>query len=191
MVVLSSNVLPQIRLTVDEYLQADLPEGHRYELVNGVVEMPPAPDMGHADSVDVLYQAICEYGKATPGAFVRVTTRAAVRIPRKETVRDPDVAVYAKWGNRGLGWRGWLQFTPFLVAEVVSPGQSLRDYRDKKADYWRAGIREYWIVDPEREAVTVMTRGRKRWKKTVFARRQHARSTALPGFTVPVAHLVA
>jgi Uma2 family endonuclease len=190
MVVLSSNILPELRLTVEEYLQADLPEGQRYELVEGIVEMSPTPDMAHADSVDALLEALYEYGRAHPGAFARVTTRASVAIEGKSTVREPDLAVYAEWSTRERGWAAWLKVVPILVAEVVSPGQAIRDYRDKRKDYWRAGIREYWIIDPDAKNVSVLTRGEKRWDRTVFALDQEVRSLVLPGFAVAVWRLV-
>lgn len=190
MVVLSSNVLPELRLTVEEYLQADLPEGQRYELVDGVVAMSPTPDMDHADSVDALLEALYEYKKLTPGAFARATTRASVAIAGKDTVREPDLAVYAQWGKRGQGWAAWLEFVPILVAEVVSPSQAIRDYRDKRKDYWRAGIREYWIIDLDARNVSVLTRGEKRWGRTIFMLEQETRSVVLPGFVVPVSRLL-
>jgi len=42
--------------------------------------------------------------------------------------------------------------------EIVSPGKDARqrDYEDKRTDYARAGISEYWIVDPQENRVTVL-----------------------------------
>jgi len=192
MVVLNTAILPQLRMSVEDYLQADLPEGQCYELVNGVVEMSPTPDMDHADSVDALLEAILEYGKAHPGVFVRATvTRCSVAIPGKVTVREPDLAVYKDWGRRGQGWSAWLKITPILVAEAVSPGQAVRDYPDKRKDYWRAGIREYWIIDRDARKVTVFTRGEKRWQPQEYAPEQEARSEVLPGFSIAVSRLLA
>ena len=191
MVVLSSSILPELRLSVEEYLQADLPEGQHYELVDGAVDMSPTPDIGHDGTVNALYQALYEYGRAHTGAIAYISQRASVPIPAKETVREPDLAVYAKWGDRVQGWSAWLELVPVLVAEVVSPSQAVRDYRDKRKDYWRAGIREYWIIDPDARSVTVLTRGEKRWDKTVFTPDQEARSQVLPGFAVAVSRLLA
>lgn len=190
MVVLSSSILPELRLTAEEYLQADLPEGQRYELVDGVVQMSPTPDMDHADSVDALLEALYEYRRAHPGAFVRATTRASVAIPEEETVREPDLAVYREWGEPGQGWVAWLKFVPILVAEVVSPGQAARDYRDKRDDYWRAGVREYWVIDPAAHRVTVLQRGQQQWQESAFTPDQDAVSQVLPGFAVAVRRLL-
>ena len=47
---------------------------------------------------------------------------------------------------------------PHLVVEVVSPGQSNRDrdYDRKRRQYAARGICEYWLLDPEEEAITVL-----------------------------------
>jgi Uma2 family endonuclease len=190
MVVLSRNILPQLRLTVEEYLQADLPEGQHYELVDGAVEMSPTPDMAHDGTVNAFYQALYDYGRTRREVLGYISQRASVPIPGKSTVREPDLAAYADLELRGQGWSAWLEVTPFLVAEVVSPSQSVRDYRDKRRDYWRAGIREDWIIDPDARKVTVLNRGEKRWQETVFTADQEARSQVLPGFAVVVSRLI-
>jgi Uma2 family endonuclease len=45
-----------------------------------------------------------------------------------------------------------------VALEIVSPGKEdrQRDYEDKRIDYARAGILEYWIVDPQENQVTVL-----------------------------------
>ena len=49
--------------------------------------------------------------------------------------------------------------SPALAVEVVSPGKvnEDRDYRYKRSEYAARGILEYWIVDPQKEQVTVLT----------------------------------
>lgn len=64
--VLSPRALPEIRFTVDEYLQADLPEGQRYELVDGAVEMTSAPDGAHDEVLEALLDAVWAYRRRHP-----------------------------------------------------------------------------------------------------------------------------
>jgi Uma2 family endonuclease len=49
---------------------------------------------------------------------------------------------------------------PDLVVEILSPGTRRRDKGRKRAVYDREGVREYWIVDPEARAITVLRRPR-------------------------------
>jgi Uma2 family endonuclease len=188
--ILSASVLPSIRLTVDEYLQADLPEGQRYELVDGVIEMTPAPNRMHDEPIDTLQDLLYAYKRGRPGAFQHLSQRAGVPIPGSPTVREPDLALYDRWERPSRGLGAWKDVTPYWVAEVISPGQEKRDYEDKRHDYWLAGIQEYWIIDGQRRCVTVLARGENDWTETVFGDTQEAVSQALPGFAVPVARLV-
>ena len=44
---------------------------------------------------------------------------------------------------------------PDWIIEIVSPGSRRRDYYTKLFKYRTAGVREYWIVDPEKNRITV------------------------------------
>lgn len=76
-----------------------------------------------------------------------------------------------------------------LVMEVVSPGTQNRD-RDlnvKRLEYARAGISEYWIIDPETSTVTVLELIAEAYQiASEFTVNQSARSLLLPGFSVSV-----
>lgn len=79
-----------------------------------------------------------------------------------------------------------------LVMEVVSEGEEARecDLKTKRAEYAQAGIKEYWIVDPELSEVTVLALDGKEYRvHGVFKRDQVATSALFPDFTVPVGPL--
>ena len=93
-VILSEAAIPAVRLGVDEYLEADLPEGHRYELVDGVVEMAPAPNVPHDTLVSFFSEQFMLYRRAHPSEVAHVSHGARVPIPEKATVREPDLALF-------------------------------------------------------------------------------------------------
>ena len=74
-----------------------------------------------------------------------------------------------------------------MVVEVVSAHSRETDYGEKKGEYERAGIREYWIVDPDEGTISVYVLREKkyellgRWKKG-----EVVRSETLDGFEVAV-----
>src|SRR6266498_1525653 len=76
---------------------------------------------------------------------------------------------------------------PDLVAEVVSSDRRERDYKDKRERYEEHGVKEYWILDPERKCIEVWVR-----EEDFFALqghhtgRQFACSALLPGFKIRV-----
>jgi Uma2 family endonuclease len=51
-----------------------------------------------------------------------------------------------------------IQGTPAMVVEILSPSTRTRDRQIKRTLYERTGVREYWLVDPELNAVTIHRR---------------------------------
>ncbi|MDJ0593990.1 MAG: Uma2 family endonuclease [Pleurocapsa sp. MO_226.B13] len=82
--------------------------------------------------------------------------------------------------------------SPALVVEVVSPGKENedRDYRYKRSEYAARGIIEYWIVDPQREKVTVLSLVDGLYEETVFEGSQQIISTILTNFHVSAAKVL-
>jgi len=78
---------------------------------------------------------------------------------------------------------------PDLIAEVHSPSTRARDLNEKADLYARAGVREYWLVDPLVRAITV--RAFEAGTDTTVRESGVVRSTILPGFEVDVAELFA
>ena len=182
--VLSTDAIPQIRMTVDEYLEAILPEGCRYELVEGAVEMSPVPDVPHDSVVEAIHQLFVLYGQRDANAKLRVTQKSAVALPFRGTVREPDLAVYRREASGQKKTPRWKDMTPLLVVEVVSPGQETRDYTEKRRDYWDAGVAEYWIVDPQACRLTVLTRDSSDWKEQAFDSKSAYAPAQFPGLHV-------
>src|SRR3990172_8263435 len=95
--ILDPDAIPAVRLSVDEYLEAVLPEGYRYELVDGVVEMSPNPDGLHEQTVDALNRILSAYRTRYPDRIALLSFNSNLPIPEKDRVREPDVAVYPRW----------------------------------------------------------------------------------------------
>lgn len=77
--------------------------------------------------------------------------------------------------------------SPDLCVEVVDPGDDRRELREKVEEYFAAGVRMVWVVDPEERSVTVLTQpdeGRTLYGKSVLDGGE-----VLPGFSIPVADL--
>lgn len=129
------------RFTVADYLS--WPEGERWELLGGVpYSMSPAPSIKHQNMVMNIaaWLSVSLKGK-TCKPFV-----APVDVILSEgDVVQPDVFVVCdpeKIGEKAV------KGVPDLVFEVLSPGTALKDMREKKALYERAGVREYVVIDP-------------------------------------------
>jgi Uma2 family endonuclease len=91
-VILSPSALGAVRMTVDEYLAADLPAGHRYELVEGVAHVSPVPGIAQDRAVARLHRLLTLYAERRPDLVAHITQRSAVTLPQRHVVREPDLA---------------------------------------------------------------------------------------------------
>jgi len=77
--------------------------------------------------------------------------------------------------------------TADLVVEVVSEDDRSRDLETKRFEYAQAGIPEYWIIDPKKSEVIVLTLAGQRYDEHgIFTTGQRATSSLLNGFEVEV-----
>ena len=83
--------------------------------------------------------------------------------------------------------RGWRP--PTLVAEVVSPRSIKRDYETKREEYLAYGLGEYWIVDPLKGEVLLLTRDGDAWREIKLREAEVIPSLVLPGWKTKVAEL--
>jgi Uma2 family endonuclease len=150
------------KLTFEEYLSYDDGTDNRYELVDGeLVELPPESEPNSA-IVDYLFLKLVEMG--TPFRLIKRHT-CEIQVPVLQLGdaqnRFPDLVVLRHEHLALTRKRLTIKLDmppPQLVVEVVSPGQTNRDrdYKSKREQYQRVGIPEYWIIDPEHQAVTVL-----------------------------------
>jgi Uma2 family endonuclease len=174
-------------MTLDEFLDADVVEGYRYELARGVLEVNQVANDPHGIVVCNLYRSVARYDGQHPGVILRYGGGSEFQflIPGLASGRNPDLGVVLRGAPRD--WRG--RRKPALAGEVVSRGSVVRDYVTKREEYLAYGLDEYWIVDPLERKVTVLTRRGDTWSEAVFRDEQAIVSLVLPGFATTVAEL--
>jgi Uma2 family endonuclease len=174
-------------MTLEEFLDADVVEGYRYELARGVLEVNQVANDPHGQVVSNLYDAVGRYRRERPGIIRRYGGGNEFQfvLPRMISGRNPDLAVVLRGAPKD--WRG--RRIAVLAAEVVSRGSIERDYVTKREEYLAYGLLEYWIVDPLERKVTVLTRRGDTWSEAVFRDDQVIVSLVLPGFATTVAEL--
>jgi Uma2 family endonuclease len=175
-------------ISLQEYLDADVEEGYRYELARGVLEVSEVPNDPHGVIVFNLYCAFADYRRAHPDQIYRFGGGGEFQfvLPEMISGRHPDVAVVLQGTPKDARGRRPASF----AAEVVSPGAEAheRDHVTKREEYLAYGLREYWIIDPIERRVTVLVRDGDAWAETVVADGAAA-SVVLPGFVILVADL--
>ena len=130
-----------------------LPEGDRAELIDGEMFMMASPLRIHQDIIMQLAIEIGLYIRKNKGTCKVYTAPFAVHIKKdNRNYVEPDISVICdrdKLDKKGC------QGAPDWVIEILSPSSVKMDCERKVRLYRETGVREYWIVDPERETVTV------------------------------------
>lgn len=144
--------LPQEKLfTIDDIYA--LPDGQRAELVDGVMHMMAPPGRKHQDLVSFLLLEIGNFIRTKKGDCKVYPAPFAVFLNKDDrTYVEPDISVIcdkSKLDDRGCNG------APDWIIEIVSTGSKKMDYFTKLFKYRTAGVREYWIVDPNKNRVTV------------------------------------
>jgi Uma2 family endonuclease len=143
----------QGRWTYDAY--AALPEdGNRYEIIDGVLYMAPAPIPDHENIAALIIARLVVALEDTGRGRVFVSPDVVVG----NSVLRPDV-VAVLMGHEYVVSEKNIVGPPDLVVEVASPSTAAYDRDEvfgKRGAYARAGIPEYWIVDPQQRTVEVL-----------------------------------
>ena len=133
-------------------------ESERVELVYGEPVMMAPPTRIHQETLMELSAQLHAYLKGKqckvyPAPFaVRLFERNGDHPKDVDTVVEPDISVVCDMDKLDeIGCKG----VPDLVMEILSPSTTRHDRFTKFNLYWRAGVREYWIVDPESKSVQV------------------------------------
>jgi Uma2 family endonuclease len=174
-------------MTLEEFREVEEADGYRYELARGVLEVSEVPNDPHGVVVCNLYRAVTRFEDKHPGVVLRYGGGNEFRfwLPHMISGRNPDLGVVLRGAPKD--WRG--RRLPALAAEVVSRGSVKRDYEVKREEYLAYGLLEYWIVDPLKLIVTVLTRRGDSWDEAVFRDEQVISSFVLPGIAMTVADL--
>jgi Uma2 family endonuclease len=170
---------------------AALPDdGKRYEIIDGVLYlMPPSPKEWHQDAVTTLAAYLVMHIKFAGRGKVYVAP-FDVELATN-TVVQPDVLVVL---NESLPKiiPSHVVGAPDLAVEVLSPGTARYDRVKKYNAYARAGVREYWIIDPLKETVEVLYLEGETYHTTgVFSGEQKLPSLVVPDFPVQVKQIFA
>jgi Uma2 family endonuclease len=129
-------------------------DGNRYELLDGVLLVTPAPTYAHQVVATRLTVALSQ--ALASSSLARVVAVGAIQRGER-TQLQPDILVVPAAFPIKTHWRdlhGW-----WLAVEVLSPSSRIYDREVKRDAYFTLGVEEYWLVDPDDCAVEVWRRG--------------------------------
>lgn len=174
-------------LTLKEFQRFPDDDPDRLELVRGRVVREPPPGARHGDIAHRIGRILGNF--VADGDLGRVADHAGFLLSEDPpTVRQPDLAFVPRESVPDEGPPiGYWRVPPALAIEVVSPANTIIGMREKIRDYFDAGSREVWIVDPTGETVTVHTSPRDVRILTIGDRLEGGE--ILSGFTLELAEL--
>ena len=137
--------------TISDYYA--LPEERRTELIDGVFYDMSAPSMMHQKILGDLYLLFRECAEKHNMPCEVFLSPCDVRLDRDDyTMVQPDLLVICHGIDiHAVRYEG----APDLAVEILSPSSRMKDMVLKLHKYQNAGVREYWIIDPEHRKVTV------------------------------------
>jgi Uma2 family endonuclease len=175
------------KMTAEQFLMlGEDPPGIRLELVQGEVAVSPSPTPNHSHVVFALARILGNYIEANElgELYGDVDTQLD-----DFNIRRPDILYYSDKNLDVVGEK-LMEGPPDLAAEVISPSSVTIDRKDKFAQYRKAGVRFYWIVDPELKTIEGWELKNKRYVS--IGRAQGAATIRLPPFAdleIPLSRL--
>ena len=139
--------MPAMRpVTTIEDMWALPEDGLRHELLDGVHVVTPTPAFRHQAILGVLFGLLLEATRDRPDLRV-FSSPADLRLGPRTAVQ-PDLFVFR--ADPAVPPKDWPDVgIPLVAIEILSPSTAPRDRGLKRRIYQRAGIQEYWVVDPD------------------------------------------
>jgi len=141
--------------TYADYKEWELAEGERYEIIYGEVYAMSAPNTYHQSILMELSRQISNYLTGKPCKVFPAPFDVRLFYTDDEsddTVVQPDITIICDRKKIGPeGGRG----APDFIAEILSPSNTAIEMQRKFQLYREAGVREYWVLDPEHETLHV------------------------------------
>ncbi len=145
--------------TYADYLKWNFDE--RIELIKGkIFKMSPAPSRRHQESLRFIFSRLDRFLDKSPCRLypapfdVRLTPRKNDKRNKVYTIVQPDLCIICDLNK--LDDAGCVG-APDLIVEILSPGNSRKEMKEKFEVYEENGVKEYWIVYPYDEYVMVYT----------------------------------
>jgi len=179
---------PSVKFTYEDFLHFP-DDGKRHEIIDGEHYVTPSPNTKHqAVSMNltrafILYLEQHRHGRLFAAPFDVVLSDLDVVEPDLLYISHERVQVLTSQHVRGA---------PDLAVEILSPGTRKTDEVTKRQVYERFGVGEYWVIDPERETITVYRRVQGAFVRVAELSAEHAdmlTTPLLPGFSVMLAEV--
>jgi Uma2 family endonuclease len=145
---------PEQKYSYTDYLTWN--EEERWEILDGVPYMQAAPSRIHQEVLLEILNQLANYLKGKPCKVYPAPFCVRLDVEKNDcdvkNVVEPDITVVcdsSKLDDRGC------KGSPDMIIEILSPSTAKKDRVDKLNKYEKAGVKEYWVVEPDQKLVSV------------------------------------
>jgi len=180
---------PGLKLTYDDFVLFP-DDGKRHEIIDGEHYVTPSPNTRHQQIAVDLLALIWTYLEAHPVGRVFVAPFDVVF--SQFDVVEPDVLYLSHDRATDVLTPANVQGAPDLVIEIASPSTRQRDETIKRRLYERAGVSEYWVVDPDTDVVRIYRRAVEGFDRAIELSREAGdvlTTPLLPALAMPLARI--
>lgn len=145
------NVKKQGEYTLEDYYQ--YPDDIRMELIDGVIYDMTAPTSVHQIIAGFIYSKLLQYVLNNGGECLPMIAPVDVQLDCDDrTMVEPDVLIVC---DRDKIINRCVYGAPDFIIEILSKSTKKKDSVIKLNKYLNAGVREYWMIDPDKKKVIV------------------------------------
>lgn len=135
------------KLSLLEFDNLKTKDENKYELIDGIVLMSPRPNIKHQEIMGNLFLLLGNFFK---NKQCKIFTE--IELEFNDNVIIPDISIICNLENTNIQrYKG----SPEIVIEILSPSSQYTDTFTKLYKYEFLGVKEYWIVNPKTEIITV------------------------------------
>jgi Uma2 family endonuclease len=157
------------------------------QIINGVEVMSSSPFNYHQEVVENIYDEIKAYVKKGKHGWIALSPLDVI-LEEGMNRLQPDL-FFISTANSAI-IQDWIRGVPDLTIEVVSKGSLKLDTQDKKAIYEKYGVKEFWLVFPEFQAIEIFTLENGKYVLTSFAEEKGiVESTVLNGYALDISKI--
>jgi Uma2 family endonuclease len=175
----------KILLTAEEFDNYPFEEDKRYELDEGELIEMTRPAYKHNRVLKKLLIEIELYLRKNPIGEALISENLYAL--SASTRRAPDVAVILGNHREELETAKVIHIVPDIAVEILSPSEAPRMIHRKLKQYFAAGVKEVWLIDPETRTAEIWTGPQ--LPEQELSGEATISSALLPGFDLPLAEL--
>jgi Uma2 family endonuclease len=175
---LKPHKLQQERITFEQFCEL-IHEDQKADLIDGVIYMQSPPSIPHEIVFGFLLHLVDIYVRHKKLGDV-VGSRAAARLGKHDGP-EPDLMFISKERQHIIKFEH-VDGAPDLIVEIISQGAAYIDRSKKKKQYAKFGVREYWLINPNKQTAEFFINREGQWESLPITAEGVFHSVVMPGF---------